>query len=201
MVRGEVGMLRGEEGFGVRGDVLMMVGEVRRERLGAAEGSVGLRRAGHKWRLVIRLRLRGDVGLVRRMQVKLAYVNRVGRGLLTEVRVQGLGLRGVSGTRGEEWRSVRKMGVWQEMGERRGKHVGEVRRRWEMLGRVLLHVHSLPPGVWRRVHLRIHGRPGVRAASPFLLERPRVRWRSSYRVCPCVGVQALRGLRVYIHGG
>lgn len=53
VVGGEVGRLRGEEGFGVRGDVLVMVGQVGRERLGAA--SVWLRWAGHEGRLVIRL--------------------------------------------------------------------------------------------------------------------------------------------------
>lgn len=47
MVRGEVGVLWGVEGFGVRVDVLVMVRQVRRERLGAAVGSVRLRRAAH----------------------------------------------------------------------------------------------------------------------------------------------------------
>lgn len=45
-MRGEVGMLRGEEGFSVRGDVLVMVRQVRREGLGAAGGSVWLSWAG-----------------------------------------------------------------------------------------------------------------------------------------------------------
>lgn len=181
MVRGEVGVLRGEEGLGVLGE-LVMVRHVRGERLGAADG-----------RLVIRLRLCGDVWLVRGVQVKLAHVNRMWRRVLTEERVQSLGLRRERGVGqriwGEDWRSVGKVGVWHERRERRGKHVRVVRR-WEVLGRVLLHVKSLPPGVLWRMHLRVHGRPGVCAASPFLLERvrPRVCRCASYRVCPCVTV-------------
>lgn len=128
VVRGQVGMLRGEEGVGVRGE-LVVLGEVGGERLGADEGGVG--------RLVVRLRRRADVRLVRRMQVQLAHVNR----FLTVVRVQRLGLSGMTGqrVRGEDRRPMREMGVWQERGERGREHVREVGRR-EMLGRVLLHV-------------------------------------------------------------
>lgn len=184
MVRGEVGMLRGEEGFGVRGDVLLMVRQVRGEGLGAAGGSVWLRRAGDSGWLVIRLRLRGDVRLVRWVQVELAYVDRMGGRFLAEEGVESLG--GQTGTRGEDLRPVRKMGVWQQRGERGGKHVREVRRR-EVLGRVLLHVNPLPPGVQWRMHLWI--RPRVHTASPFLLERPRVCRRSSSHMCPCVNLR------------
>lgn len=46
MVRGEVRMLRGEEGVGV-GCELVMVRKVRRKRLGAGEGSVWLTWGGN----------------------------------------------------------------------------------------------------------------------------------------------------------
>lgn len=75
-----------------------MVRQVRREGLGVARG-----------RLVIWLRLRGDVWLVWLMKVHGTHVNRMWRRLLTEERVQSLGRRGV------RWRehrgSVREMGV------------------------------------------------------------------------------------------
>lgn len=83
---GEVRVLGREEGFGE----LVMVGEVRRERLGAGEGSVWLRGGGDEGRLVVRLRLGGDVWLV---QVELAHVNRVWRRFLTQERVECLRLR------------------------------------------------------------------------------------------------------------
>lgn len=62
-MRGEVRVLWREEGFGE------MVRKVRRKRLGAGERSVWLRWGAHKGRLVIWLRLGGDVGLVRGVQV------------------------------------------------------------------------------------------------------------------------------------
>lgn len=66
-MRREVGMLRGEEGVGVWGE--LMVRQVRGERLGAGEGSVWLVRGGDQRRLVVRLRLRGDVWLVVQVHV------------------------------------------------------------------------------------------------------------------------------------
>lgn len=138
-MRGEAWVLRGKEGSGK----LVRVRKVRWERLGAGEGSVW-------WRLEVRLRLRGDAGLVGGRQVKLAHVDRMQR-LCGEGRVG-------EGIRGEDWRSVREMGVWKERGEGGRKHLREVRR-GEVLGCVLLHVNSLP--VLRRVHLQIHRRPGV----------------------------------------
>lgn len=55
-VRGEVGMLRGEEGVGI----LVVVRKVRGERLGAGEGRST--RGGEQRRLVVCLRLHADVG-------------------------------------------------------------------------------------------------------------------------------------------
>lgn len=165
-VRGEARVLGGVEGLGV----LVRVGQVRREGR-----RVGLRR------LEVRLRLRGDDGLVRRGrrgQVERTQVHRVRRGgVLVEERVQGGRRRGArQRARGEDGRSVREVGLrLQEGGVRVGKHLGEVGRgRGEVLRRVLLHVHPLPRAVVRVTAGEIHGRPGVRVqpVSPRLVHRP-----------------------------
>lgn len=52
-VRGVAGVLGGEEGFGK----LVMVGEMRRDRLGAGEGLRGRGGGGHEGRLEVGVRL------------------------------------------------------------------------------------------------------------------------------------------------
>lgn len=64
-MRGEIGVLRGEKGFGK----LVLIRKMRWERLGAGEGSVWLRRGCNQGRLEIRLRLCGDVWLVLGVQM------------------------------------------------------------------------------------------------------------------------------------
>lgn len=185
-MRGEAGVLRGEEGFGE----LVLVREMREERLG---GGVWLRGGGEKGRGVVGLSL-CDVGLV-----QVAQVDRMWGRTLSEVRVQSLRLRGEGGTgegiRGEDWRPVGEVGMRHEGREGRRKHLREVR--WgEVLWCVLLHVESLSGGVLQRV--QVHTSPGVRAGavSPHVGCCPRVRRRSAsrfrLRVCPCVRSGAVR---------
>lgn len=165
-VRGEAGVLRGEEGFGK----LVMVGEVRREGLGAGEGDtrLGGGGGGHEGRLEVRLRLRGEAGLVGGVQV--AQVDRMRRPRLTQERVQSALLvgrrRAGDGVWGEDVGLMRKVGVGQERGKGRREHLREVLR-W-----VLLHKDAPPWEVLSQVLLllQIHTCPGVRirAVSPRL---------------------------------
>lgn len=137
----------------------MRVRKVRRERLGAGEG-------GGRGRLEVRLR--GDAGLVGGGQVELAHVDRVQGGA-------------GEGARGEDRRPVGEVGGRQEGGEGGREHLREVGRGREVLGGVLLHVDPLP--VLRGGHLRVR----VRAASPFLRQRPCVGLAGeSLNVCPRV---------------
>lgn len=146
MVGGEVRRLwGGEVGFGVWAHVMMS--QVRREGLGAAGGGGRLRWTGHKRRLVVRLGLRGDAGLVR-VKVQRAQVGK---------RVQRLGLRWGGRAGREHGMPVREVGGRQERREGGRQHVREGRvgrreGRREVLGWVLLHVDALPPRVLRRMH-------------------------------------------------
>lgn len=100
VVGGEVRRLRGGEvGLGVWAHV--MVGQVRREGLGAAGGAAGL---SHQRRLVVRLGLRGDGGLVG-VKVQPAQVGK---------RVESLGLWRGGRAGGQHGMSVRKVGVRQK---------------------------------------------------------------------------------------
>lgn len=184
-VRGKGGVLRGEEGFGK----LVMIGEMRREGLGAGEGDIWLRGGGggHEGGLEVRLRLCGEAWLVGGVQV--AQVNRMRRPRLTQERVQGallVGRRRAGGrVLGEDMRLMRKVGVGQERGKGRREHLREVLR-W-----VLVHVDPSPCEVLCQVLLllQIRTRPGVRirAVSPRLRLRDGLRPCFGRRVAPAVG--------------
>lgn len=89
----------GEVRFGVWAHV--MVRQVRREGLGATGGAAGL---SHQRRLVVRLGLRGDGGLVR-VKVQRTQMGK---------RVQSLGLCRGGRVGGQHGVSVRRVGVWQK---------------------------------------------------------------------------------------